>query len=59
MRKYSLVLLVSAVTILLVFFIKCSAPGIPGSAQAAGTTGSSIDLSPIPANSEFLKEEPE
>ena len=59
MKKYSLVLLIFAVTILIVFFIECSFPGGFGSAQAGGTTGGSIDMSPIPADSEFLQEKSE
>jgi hypothetical protein len=57
MKEFRLVIIFLVLTILVFFFIICSCLGGAGATQSNETTGGAIDTTPIPANSEFLKEE--
>lgn len=56
MKRYKLIVMFFVVTILILSFIICSSPGGSGSVQTEETTGGSIGISTMPANSEFLNE---
>ena len=56
MKKYKIIAAIIVLIILAAGFFQCSSIGVSGSAQTDETTGGSIDMSPVPANSEFLNE---
>jgi len=56
-KKIKTIVTVFVVIVLIFCFVKCSSPGGFGSAQTDETTSSSIDVSTMPANSEFSNEE--
>lgn len=58
-KKIKIIVIFFVVIVLIFCFVKCSSPGGFGSGQTDLTTRSSIDISTMPANSEFSNEEPD
>jgi len=56
MKEFKIVIIFLVLTILVFFFIICSCLGGAGATQSNETAGGTVDTTPIPANSEFLKE---
>lgn len=59
MNAYKTIMIILTSTLLFFIFIIWSSLGGYGAAGADQTTGGAVDVSPVPANSEFLKEESE
>lgn len=59
MKKFKIIAAVVVAIALILGFYKCSSIGVAGPVQADETTGGAVDITPIPANSEFLKDESE
>jgi hypothetical protein len=59
MKKCFVIMVVIGLIILMLGFSKCSDTGVSSPAPGENTTGEAVDISPIPANSEFLQEESE
>ena len=56
MKRYIVIIAFLVLIIFILGFARCSSMGVSGSAQSDETTGGAVDMSPIPANSEFLNE---
>jgi hypothetical protein len=59
MKKCLVIMAVIGLIIFMLGFSKCSSTGDSRPGQADETTGEAVDIAPIPANSEFLEDEPE
>lgn len=59
MKTHKIIVIFFIVTILIFSYMKCSTQSDSGTVQTSRTTSGSIDISTMPANSEFKNEEPE
>ncbi len=57
MKEFRIVIILCVLTVFVFIFIICSCLGGAGAAEADKTTGGEVDMSPMPANSEFLNDE--